>query len=172
MLDLGDLFVTTADAPEGTGEVGGSLTFATLGLSYARYLTEAISFGATASYISEKVLSTASGCAFDLGLHYDSGWKNARFGLVMKNVGPNMRFSGSDFDYTLRLPGDDPQAANRTVSSLTADFELPSYFEMGARSGPGSRGNHASRPTRRSRATTSPGTSTGAGWNTPTRISS
>jgi hypothetical protein len=42
-----------------------------------------------------------------------------------------MRFSGSDFEYTLRLPGDDPQSANRTVTSLSSDFELPSYFQMG-----------------------------------------
>ena len=131
VLDLGDLYVTTEDAPEGTGEVE-SMTFAVVGLSYARYLTDAIGVGVTANYINESVLSTsANGIAFDLGLQYDAGRRGAKFGIVMKNVGPNMQFSGSDFEYTLRLPGDDPQAANRTVTAMSAEFELPSYFQLG-----------------------------------------
>jgi hypothetical protein len=131
VLDVGDLYVTTVNAPEGTGEVK-AITFATLGLSYARYVTDEISFGLTGNYVSESVLSaTARGLAFDLGLHYDSRWHGTKFGLAMKNLGANMRFSGSDFEYSLRLPGDDPQASNRTVSTLSSDFELPSYFQMG-----------------------------------------
>jgi hypothetical protein len=131
VLDLGNLYVTTEEAPDGTGEVS-SLTFATLGLSYARYLTDAICFGGTGYYLNESVLHTsAHGLAFDLGLHYDAGWHKSRFGLVMKNVGPNMRFSGSDLEYILHIPGDDPQALPRTVTSLSSDFELPSYFQMG-----------------------------------------
>jgi hypothetical protein len=131
ILDVGKLYVTTEEAPEGTGEVE-SITYATLGLSYARYLTDAISFGATGNFLSESVLHTrATGVCFDLGLHYDAGWHNSRFGLVMKNVGPNMTFSGSDLEYILHLPGDDPGASPRTVTSEAASFELPSYFQMG-----------------------------------------
>ncbi len=131
VLDVGDLYVTTVEAPEGTGEVE-DITFATLGLSYGRFLTDAISFGATANFISESVMSsTARGVAFDLGLQYDAGRRGAKFGIVMKNIGPNMQFSGSDFEYTLRVPGDEGTARNRTLSKLSADFELPSYFEIG-----------------------------------------
>lgn len=143
VLDLGDLNVTTEEAPEGTGEVE-SITFATLGLSYARYLTDAISFGGTIHYINESVLHTsASGVAFDLGLHYDAGWRNAKFGLVMKNIGPNMRFSGSDFEYILHIPGDDPQALPRSVTSVSSDFELPSYFQMGGEVRPWESGDNS-----------------------------
>jgi hypothetical protein len=131
VLDLGDLYVTTEDAPEGTGEVA-SLTFATIGLSYARPVTDAIGFGLTANFVNESVLSSsAQGVAFDMGLQYDAQRNGMKFGLVMKNIGPNMQFSGSDFEYTLRLPGDDPQAANRTVTAMSSAFELPSYFQMG-----------------------------------------
>lgn len=131
VMDLGELYVTTTEAPEGTGETA-DITFALIGLSYARYMTDAIAFGATMNFISESVLSaTARGVAFDLGLQYDAGRRGAKFGIVMKNIGPNMQYSGSDFEYTLRVPGDDPQAANRTLSKLSADFELPSYFQIG-----------------------------------------
>jgi len=143
VLDVGDLYVTTEEAPEGTGEVE-SITFATLGLTFSRYLTDNISFGGTAYYLSESVLHvSAKGVAFDLGLHYDSEWHKAKFGLAMKNIGPNMRFSGSDFEYILHLPGDDPQALPRSVTTEAADFELPSYFQMGAEVKPWQQGENA-----------------------------
>ncbi len=131
VLDLGELHVTTVDAPEGTGQIE-SITFATLGLSFARRLTDAVSFGATMHYISERVLDAkAHGVAFDLGLQYDSYWRGARLGLVMKSVGPNMSFDGPGFEYSLRVPGDDPRAGNRTLRKLSADFDLPSSFQLG-----------------------------------------
>jgi hypothetical protein len=143
ILDLGDLYVTTEAAPEGTGEVE-SIKYATLGLSFSRYLTDAISFGATGNFVSENIVHThANGVAFDLGLHYDAGWRNARFGLVMKNIGPNMTFSGSDLEYILHLPGDDPGASPRTVTGEAASFELPSYFQMGGEVRPWQQGDNS-----------------------------
>lgn len=131
VLDMGELHVTTVDAPEGTGQIE-SITFATLGLTFARRLTDAVSFGATMHYMNESVLDArAHGVAFDFGLQYDSNWRGARLGLVMKNVGPNMRFDGPGFEYMLRVPGDDPRAGNRTLRKLSADFELPSFFQLG-----------------------------------------
>lgn len=131
VLDLGDLYVTTIEAPEGTGEVE-EITFAVIGLTYGRYMTDAIAFGATMNFVNENVMSSsARGLAFDLGLQYDAGRRGAKFGIVMKNIGANMQFDGSDFEYTLRVPGDDPQAANRTLTKLSSAFELPSYFQIG-----------------------------------------
>lgn len=131
VLDLGQIEVTTEDAPEGTGQVE-DITFVVVGLTGARYLTDAVSFGFGAHFINESILDvTATGVSFDVGLNYTVPWRGARFGLVMKNVGPNMSFDGSDLEHSVQLPGDTPGSRPRIVRTQSADFELPSYFQLG-----------------------------------------
>jgi hypothetical protein len=132
MLAVGDVFVTTEAAPEGTGDVL-SPTFATFGLSYARQFTDRVRFGTTFQFINEKVAQAqAKGLAFDFGFQYETGYNGLNFGFVMKNFGTTMEFSGSDFELNVPIPDAEPGAANRTVASTSAAFELPSYFQMGA----------------------------------------
>lgn len=132
MLDVGDVFVTTEAAPEGTGEVL-SPTFATFGLTYARQFTDRVRFGATAQFINETVREArARGMAFDFGFQYDTGYNGLTFGFAMKNFGTSMEFSGSDFEINVPIPDAEPGSANRTVSSTSASFEMPSYFQLGA----------------------------------------
>ncbi|MCA9728433.1 MAG: PorV/PorQ family protein [Candidatus Eisenbacteria bacterium] len=131
VLDLGDLIVTTEDAPEGTGQVE-TLTFAVIGLTASRYLTDAISFGATGYFINESILDVhAKGVAFDMGLHYDLPWRNARFGLVMKNLGPDMAFDGANLEHSVQIPGSSPNSRPRVLRTQSAAFDLPTYFELG-----------------------------------------
>ena len=61
VLNVGDITVTTEDAPEGTGEI---LTpnFAVVGLTYGRRMTDRVLIGLTGSFINEKV-ADASGDA-------------------------------------------------------------------------------------------------------------
>ncbi len=132
VLSIGDITYTTETAPDGTGEVF-SPTFSTLGLTYARAMTDRVNFGGTIYYVAERILQeTAAGVAFDFGFQYDTGYRGAKLGLSMKNFGPAQNFTGSDFERNLRLPEDDPQAGNRTVALGTAEYELPSYFTAGA----------------------------------------
>ena len=132
VLDLGQLEVTTEEAPEGTGEIS-SINFTVIGLTIGRYLTDAVSFGATAYYINESIVDvSARGVAFDLGLNYDIPWRGARFGLVMKNFGPDMTYSGAGLDQSVQIPGTDPGSRPRILSTQSAGFELPSYFQLGA----------------------------------------
>jgi hypothetical protein len=70
--------------------------------------------------------------AFDFGFQYDTDYRGLRLGLAMKNFGPNMQFSGSDFERLQQVEGDDPNAQNRAMSLSTAPFELPSSFQFGA----------------------------------------
>jgi len=131
VMDLGELVVTTEDAPDGTGQVE-NLTFAVIGLTGSRYLTDAISFGISAHYVSESVLDvSAKGVSFDMGLHYDLPWRNARFGLVMKNLGPDMRFDGSDLEHSVQIPGSNPNSRPRILRTQSAAFELPTFFQLG-----------------------------------------
>ena len=131
-LDVGDIVVTTEAAPDGTGDVL-SPTFTVLGLTYARQFTDRVRFGATAQFVNEKILNTsARGFAVDLGIQYDAGYNGLTFGATMKNVGPAMSFSGSDFEVNLPAPDTEPGSANRTFTVTSAPFEIPSYFQLGA----------------------------------------
>ncbi|HET9253137.1 MAG TPA: PorV/PorQ family protein [Candidatus Eisenbacteria bacterium] len=132
VLNIGDITVTTEEAPEGTGEI---LTpnFAVIGLTYARRMTDRVLLGGTGTFINEKIAdATARGFAIDLGVQYDTGWRGLRFGFAMKNVGPDMRFEGPDFEESIVVPGDDPSASPHVVRLRSASFELPSYLQIGA----------------------------------------
>ena len=130
MLSIGDIIVTTEQAPDGTGEIA-KPTFTVLGASWARSFTDRVRFGGTVNFINEKVLDmTAGGVAVDLGVQYDSGWKGMRLGMVMKNFGGSMSFDGSGLDVSTPPPGSDPSSSPRTLSFSTSEFELPSYFSL------------------------------------------
>jgi hypothetical protein len=130
-LDFGEIPVTTELQTEGTGETLNP-SFVTIGLAFSRKMTDRITFGATAKIISEKMLSTsASGLAFDFGLQYATALKGLKLGVVLKNLGPNMRFDGSDLE-TRTPPADtEPGTRNRNFRIPLAAFELPSTLELG-----------------------------------------
>jgi hypothetical protein len=131
VLNIGDIVVTTEDAPEGTGEILNP-TYSVFGVTYGRRMTDRVALGVTASYISEKIAQTsATGLAADFGVQYDTGWRGVRFGFAMKNIGPNMHFSGPDLEQRITLPGDDPSAQPHVVQLESTEFELPSYLQMG-----------------------------------------
>jgi hypothetical protein len=131
-LDIGDVIVTTEDAPEGTGEVL-TPTFSVIGFSYARRFTDRVLFGGTLNFVNERIANSgASGLAVDLGVQYTTGWHGLAFGVAMKNVGSQMEFDGEDFESALPATSDDPTARDRVYRTISADFELPSYFSLGA----------------------------------------
>lgn len=132
VLSIGDVLVTTEAAPEGTGEILNP-TFTVLGVSWGRQFTDRVQFGATVAYVNEAIASAhASGFAFDFGVQYQTGWNGLQLGMVMKNFGPSMEFTGSDFEANLPPPDSDPSAGNRTFNASSAAFEMPSYFVLGA----------------------------------------
>lgn len=131
VLNVGDITVTTEDAPDGTGEI---LTpnFAVIGLTYGRRMTDRVLVGATGSFVTERVADvSANGFAVDLGVQYDTGWRGLRFGFCMKNIGPDMRYDGPNFEERIIVPGDDPSAQPHVVRFRPASFELPSYLQLG-----------------------------------------
>lgn len=131
VLNIGDIVVTTEDAPDGTGEILNP-NFGVFGITYARRMTDRVLLGITGSYISENVAAvSANGFAVDLGVQYDTGWRGLRFGFAMKNVGPDMRFSGANLEQRVVLPGDDPTATPHVVQLQPASFNLPSYLQIG-----------------------------------------
>jgi len=131
VLSIGDMVYTTESAPDGTGETFAP-TFSTLGLSYARRMTDRVDFGATLNYTAEHILQEqASGVSFGFGFEYDTDFNGARLGMAMTNVGPNMQYGGTDLNHLQQLPGYNPFIAPRDLGLSTATFELPTSFQFG-----------------------------------------
>ena len=132
VLSVGEVIVTTEQAPDGTGETFNP-TFAVLGASWARAFTDRVKFGATVNLVNEHIQSmTANGVALDFGVQYATGWRGLVFGMAMKNFGNAMSFSGDNLDVSVPPPGAEPGASNRILSFTTAAFEMPSYFTLAA----------------------------------------
>lgn len=131
VLNVGDIIVTTEDAPDGTGEILNP-NFSVIGLTYGRRMTDRVMLGVSGSFISEAVADVrATGFAVDLGVQYDTGWRGLRFGFAIKNIGPTMRFTGSGFEQAFVLPDDDPSSAGHITRLQSAEFEIPTYLQMG-----------------------------------------
>ena len=132
VLSVGDVIVTTEAAPEGTGDIL-SPTFTVMGFTWAKQFTDRVLFGGTFNWVNESIQSSsANGVAFDFGVQYVTGWNGLKLGMSMKNFGNSMRYSGSDFEMSVPLPDADPNSANRTLSTSSSSFEMPSYFNLSA----------------------------------------
>lgn len=130
-LDMGDIPITTEAVGGPTGETY-SPTLSVVGLSVARHFSDRVAFGVTANLVNESIRNEqASGVAFDFGFQYELPAQGIRFGAVMKSFGPKMRFEGPDFAILTNPPDADPSAANRTLVSESAEYSLPSSFEIG-----------------------------------------
>lgn len=130
-LSVGDILVTTTQDPDGTGKTF-SPQMLVAGVTYARQLTERISVGVTANLVTETLGEvSASGMAFDVGVVYDNlaEINGLSFGVVMKNVGPQMQYGGSGLLQEAEVSGFSRPPGLVQINS--APFELPSTFELG-----------------------------------------
>lgn len=131
ILSMNDEPVRTVDFPDGTGEMFSS-SFSVVGLTYSRRMTDRVALGINTNIIYERIADqSATGFALDVGFTYDPGWNNMTFGAVIKNLGPKMRFDGPGFDLETET-GSNPNALPHNTRSQAAEFEIPSYVQMGA----------------------------------------
>lgn len=130
-LSVGDIPVTTTRDPDGTGQTF-SPQFFTAGLSYSRALSDRIAVGFTTNLISERLGDvSATGFAFNVGLVYDNlaNLEGLSFGVVVRNVGPQMTFDGSGLLNQASVTGQNRPPQLYSVQA--ASFELPSSIEFG-----------------------------------------
>ncbi len=130
-LTIGDINVTTVENPDGTGQTYAPQLM-TAGLTYAKNLSDRISVGITGNLISEKLgLVNSMGFAFNIGVMYTGlgGMDGLSFAIVMKNLGPQMKFSGSGLNILAEASGYQRPTQYYTVDA--AAFELPSSLEIG-----------------------------------------
>ena len=93
-----EMKVRTPLQPEGTGETFyvGNYRF---GLSYARFLTDRVTFGLTLSYLNLKLYREFSADAFslDIAVMYVSDFRGFRFGLQIADFGSNIQYVNESY---------------------------------------------------------------------------
>jgi hypothetical protein len=130
-LSIGDINVTTLDAPDGTGEII-SPTFFVLGLTYSKTLSDRISIGANVNLISESWTgASATGFGLDFGVQYRNLFEltGLSIGVAVKNLGSTMKYDGT----ALWVQGNET-SENRDVTFYqigAQDAELPSEISLG-----------------------------------------
>ena len=130
---FGEIEITTTEQPEGTGAFY-SPSYINIGFSYAKKFTDNISCGSTVKMISESISDLkASGVAIDAGVQYVTGDKRQiKFGIVLKNVGPKMQYSGDGNDVRNENTTSHGQNYAMTYDLRVESFEIPSSLNIGA----------------------------------------
>lgn len=137
-LSFGEIERTTVENPDG-GIGTFSPQFLNLGLGYAKRFSNTISGGMVFRVINEAIEDVrATGVALDAGVQYVTsskpGLKNIKrddikFGISVRNVGPNMKYSGDGLSVKGRILGN---SYDNTLENRVADFNLPSQVNIGA----------------------------------------
>jgi hypothetical protein len=128
-LAFGNIPVTTEDNPDGTGATY-SPTYMVGTLTYSKILSDRISVGANFNFINETIVSTsATGFALDAGVQYNGLLvPELKLGVAIKNLGPNMTYSGSNLLRQGSTVGD--IRGTQWYDVQAASFELPSQMDV------------------------------------------
>ncbi|MCK5739493.1 PorV/PorQ family protein [bacterium] len=123
--------ITTIEQPNGTGTTY-DYSGMVLGLTYARWLTDRLTVGATVKMVRESIFrETAQAFAFDLGSQFDTGIYGIRLAMCVSNFGSKMRMDGPDLNTISDINGT-LQGNRETESRMkTLDWPLPMMFRMG-----------------------------------------
>jgi hypothetical protein len=114
--------VRTIENPDGTGQVWDFRSIS-LGISYAKNLTDRFSIGMTVKFIQEKIFNLgAQGAAMDIGVIYDTPVKNLTLGASIANFGTKMQLDGRDLYFN-----DDPLNEQGSVSEVPSKYRTESY---------------------------------------------
>lgn len=133
---LGEIDITTVDQPEGgLGSVNPRLT--NLGIAYAKRFTYSISGGVLVRIHSESIPNAGSqGVAIDAGIRYtetsDKSDKlkkdDIKFGISLKNVGPDVQFAGDGLGFKVLNPTNDQE---QTLAFRSQRYGLPTLINIG-----------------------------------------
>lgn len=116
--------VRTFLQPDGNGQFWDA-SMISIGLSYARNLTDRFSIGFTGKFIQETIFHlSARGAAFDLGILYDTPLHGLRLGAAMSNFGNKMRLGGRDLFFN-----ETPFQDDGAVQAVPAEYRTE-YFDM------------------------------------------
>ena len=122
--DMGDIPRQSESAPE-KSDVTFNVSFASVGLTYARVLTDRIAAGGTLKIVNESIDDvSATGVVFDAGMTYAVGESGLRLGVALKNIGNQLQFEGTGLTRRVQLPS---QPGNATVNAVNIESEASEY---------------------------------------------
>jgi hypothetical protein len=128
IMSLGDIPRTSVDYPEGMGTFPATVTniTASYALSFSKWIHSGISF----KLINETTSNaTATGFAIDAGIQYVTGRNDQfRLGVVLKNIGMPMRYSGDGLSLRSYLNRNDFPS---TVLMPSEASEMPALLGLG-----------------------------------------
>lgn len=124
--------VRTFEFPEGDGRYWDA-TSLSIGLGYAKRLTDRFSIGFHAKYIQETIWnSTASGFALDVGTYYVTPFNDMVIGASVSNFGSKMQLDGRDIQFNYDPDDDDNSGPNNIPSIYEMDsYDIPLNFKVG-----------------------------------------
>jgi len=129
--DFGDIKETSAYDTHGDAGRTFSPSFVTLTLGYSKSFSDRIRFGINSKIINESIMeTTARGLAVDMGVQYSHSSLPLHVGVVLKNLGVKMNFSGSNLEQT--LPPEDSQdgSLNEHFAITTQAFEQHAQLDI------------------------------------------
>jgi len=129
-MGFGDIPQTDYFHPDGYGTFHPQ--FLNVQFGFARQFSTHVNAGAAATYVSEQINNvSALGLAFEGGIQYVTGKAdNFHLGITLRNLGTNMRFSGTGF----AIDGEQKQSSpSYAVTQYTPSekFPMPTYLNMG-----------------------------------------
>jgi hypothetical protein len=131
-MGFGEIQVTTTNDPEGLASGTYKPQFLNFQLGFAKEFSNSIRAGIAATFVSQQISNIkASGACFEGGVQYITGKRdNFHFGVTLRNVGTNMRFSGQGFAFSSTMPenSNDEQFSGQVP---TEKFEMPTYLNFG-----------------------------------------
>jgi hypothetical protein len=129
-IDVGDIEVTDIYNPDGTGEII-SPSYFTVGLTYARRLSDRTGMGLSFNYISEGFgRVNATGFTIDAGVQYENflDVENLDVGVALRNFGNPMTYDGSGLWVNAEASGSSRQTTWYKVEA--GGFDMPFIMDI------------------------------------------
>jgi hypothetical protein len=135
--DMGEIPITTYAQPDG-GIGTYKPRFTNITAAYSKRFTQEISGGIGVKVFSESITNAkAQGVALDAGIQYittlrktSKAKKNdVKFGVSLKNIGPDARYAGDGLSTKLQNPS---KEVEYTVNQRAAKFNLPTLMNISA----------------------------------------
>jgi hypothetical protein len=130
-LNTGEQEVTTVTQPEGTG-VYYDVSDLSIGLTYARALTDRFSVGLTVKYIQQTLYNeSANTFAIDIGSFLRTGFHDLVIAMSISNFGGSMQLDGRDLITITDINSNVSGNHNPDALLKTEPWPLPLIFRVG-----------------------------------------
>lgn len=131
-VSFGEIDITNFNNPSG-GIGTYTPQFFNLQVGFAKEFSRGIHAGLGMTYVSEQISNVrASGACFEAGVQYLTGRReNFHFGVTLRNVGTNLRFTGEGFRSNYDAPENGQNSSFLTSRETpTEKFEMPTYLNI------------------------------------------